>query len=62
MLNLEDEPKLFYDTAWKQHINRTYNLRITYPKENILLFNKLEILIFFQFDQKWELKGKIFNL
>ena len=33
------EPKLVYGTAWDRHLRRIWNLRITYPKEDILLMD-----------------------
>ena len=39
MLNLKDEPPLVYGTAWQRHINRIWNLRISYPTEDIYLFD-----------------------
>ena len=40
MLNLKNEPPLVYGTANQQHINRIWNIRISYPTEDIYLFDK----------------------
>ena len=39
MFNLKDEPTLAYGSAWQRHINRIWNLRISYPQEEIYLFD-----------------------
>ena len=37
--NLKSEPKIRYSTAFQRHITRIWNLRISYPKKDILLWD-----------------------
>eukprot|EP00978_Attheya_sp_CCMP212_P007612 scaffold17579_cov32-Attheya_sp.AAC.1 len=39
MTHTSDEPDLLYGTAWNQHLTQIWNLRISYPNEDILVFD-----------------------
>ena len=38
-MNTEDEPIFIYGTAWIRHLKRIWNMRITYPTTDLLLFD-----------------------
>ena len=39
MLHLRHEPELIYGTTWTRYLTRIWNLRITYPDQDILTFD-----------------------